>query len=368
MKHALLFLILFAGNIFAEIRFTETRFVEQEFANLPAVTVQMRNNGLIKTKFVKATTEENYGLWVALDGKTNDIYYKVLQDENQNAAVINLKKIDELVRNFIHENTDTLKKYLNDIIDFNQTNYYLKLIEKYISQIQIPTIRDISSGIFKLVDTEEVTINKTFAKAEFSKNLMGFDSLIKVWQKKYAISDQNISEVYHLGQRLQSYIDTHPANDSDKSYSNNFSFTLNPDQEPTHRPMLWNRNIVPTDIQKPYITHLFQGKNVLRKIIEAQSNISAQYSTVISAYVYLPPIDEQYGSYENLETFYERLNNLPGYLKEHSTGSILKPDANEKIKEKANETVTMVFDKIKEFQKQFHKQVDKVCDRIKSFF
>jgi len=369
MKQTLLFLLFFAGNIFAaEPKLVETSFAEQIFSNLPAVTLQMQNNGLIKTKFIKVQTEEKYGLWIALNGVTNNIHYRVLQDENQDSAMINIKEIEELVKNFIHENIETLKKYLNDIIDFNQANYYLKLIEDYISQTQIPTIRDINAGIFNLVDTKEVTINKTFAKAEFSKNLMGFDSLIKVWQKKYDISDQNRSEVYHLGQKLQSYIDTHPANDSDKSYSNNFSFTLNPDSEPAYRPMFWNRNIIPTDTQKPYITHLFQGKNTLSKILDAPSDLFTQYSTLLNAYVYLPPVDEQYGSYEKLKTFYERLNNLPNYLKQHSNGSILKPNANEKIKEKADETMTMVIDKIKELQEKFNEQIDKVCDKIKSFF
>ncbi|MCK4517359.1 hypothetical protein KAT92_01155 [Candidatus Babeliales bacterium] len=371
MRYSLLFLLVnyllfFAGTTFAA---ETSEFTETCFTNLPAVTLQMQNNGLIKTKFVKVQTEENYGLWIALDGKTNNIYYRVLQDENQNAAVINTKKIEEFVRNFIDKNTETLKKYVNDIIDFNQANYYLKLIEDYISQTQIPTIKDISAGIFNLVDTEEVIINKTFAKAEFSKSFMGFDNLIKVWQKKYDISDQNRSEVYHLGQKLQSYIDTHPANDSDKNYSNDFSFTLNPDQEPTHHPTSWNPNIIPTDTQKPYITHLFQTKNVLYKTINTpSSDLSTQYSMLLNAYVYLPPVDEQYGDYEKLETFHKKIEALPNYLKEHSNGSILKPDANEKIKEKANETMTMAIDKIKELQEKFNEQIDKVCDKIKSFF
>lgn len=337
---------------------------EQRIALLPAITLQMRNNGLVQTRFAKLFSEENYGLWIALDSQNNSLHCKVIQKED-GPTMIDVNKVTKQLTSFIKANENSIKAYLSDIINFQTAKHYLDLLKNYFQDTSIPTIRDLNTQLLKMGLKPEVLGEKNmYAEANFTKklrqDLFQIDNKINIWQKKYNISPQNMQEINHVYQTLQKYIDTHPINSSHISNSFSMSFDL---FDPTNID-----TAVQFEQQKPYTIQFAQINNVFIRKLTKKFNTAAEYKTTISAFFYLPPFAEFYGNTESIDQLKEKLKTISSFLKEHKQDSLFTPDAHEKIKEKANEVVSGIIAQIKKIQQLINTQIDGICERLKAVF
>lgn len=335
----------------------------KDLSGLPALTIQMHNNGLIQTKYAKIQSEENYGLWMAFDTVENKIHYRILQEPGASSH-INLSSIPNDIQTQISENKEIIKTYLDQIIDFQELEHYMKIIQDELSGIQFPTLGHLNTEFLHLSANPNMKdFHKTYAQVDFVRlwdhSRMMIKNEIRIWQKKLGLSPSNQQEINHVYQTVQRYIDTHPTNTNPQKINDQFSLALN----------LENFTDLPTThlLNQPYT---IQFANIQSKLFKRTfpNKAAAHYKTTMSAFFYLPPVEEQYAQRFAYQTFEEKLNTLMQKLEENKRKSIFKEGAFDLLKEKADGVVSMIIAQIKVHQEKLNSEIDKVCNKIKGIF
>lgn len=355
---------LFASLLAASFVFANAHATD--LSQFPAITFQMHNQGLLKTKYAKIQSEENYGLWIAFDNKESTIHYKIIQEEGAPAA-INLGSLKQTITTTIEENKQIIKSYLDEYIDLQEAKYYISLVQENLQGIQVPSIGSLNTELLNnATNHAPKDLNKTHVEVDFdrlwNRTRLRIASTIEIWQKKLGISPVNAQEINNLYQTVQRYIDTHPTNVNPQKYNDSFSLSLNFEN--------FSHNLYGSQLhesQKPHTVQFAQIKNWLVKKV-VKKDVAAEYKTTISAFFYLPPVEEQYGEKFSLSTVEEKIGILGKILEEKKRKSIFRENAFDKLKQQADGAVSLIIAQIKKQQVALNAKIDSVCNKLKSFF
>lgn len=343
----------------------------KDLSGLPALTIQMKNNGLLQTKYAKIQSEENYGLWMAFDNVENTIHYRVIQEPGA-PALIDLSTIQSDLITLFSQNKEIIKEYLEEIIDFQELKYYLQIIEDHLQGIQFPTLGHLNTEFLKLGNNPSLKdFHKTYAEVDcfrlWEENKLLVKNEINIWQKKLGLTPANQQEMNQAYQTVQRYIDTHPTNINPQNRTERFSLGLNLENF-TDIPL--TSGFYPQNhlLQQPYTIQFANIQSKLIKRVLPQEKVAAHYKTTMSVFFYLPPVEEQYAQEFDCKTLQEKIGTLTKTLEEKKRKSILKDGAIDFLKEKADGVISMVIEQIKKHQEILNNELDKICDKVKNFF
>lgn len=341
-------------------------------SDLPAITLQMHNRGTFHSKHIKIFTEEDYGVWIAINHKNNGIHYKILQNTDDNSSFINIDTYRIKIEEFISENKDTIIEYIKDIVDIQKAKECIEILEKEMYGAPIPTLADINASLLQACYNPSVSYNKTYGTAELSKEVdkakESFRHTIKIWQNKFDITDDNVQEIENLYQSITGHINAHPIHQmhqSNELCDYNYawdSFSLSLNQAPSYS------YSSPTESGNFYTLHFAEIANTISKTINSETNSFARYDSKVNAFVYLPPNKEQYGDDNAINDFRLRINKALKTISKHKANLLLKNNANEKIKDVVNESISRISNEIKKAQVKINHEIDKICNKLKNMF
>jgi hypothetical protein len=339
---------------------------------MPAITFEIKSNSIVKTKYSKLHSEVKYGLWVGLDHKNDALHYKVVQEDGQ-PAMINIKDISKKIIAEIKFYEPMLKEYLKEIVDFQVAKRYFRLIRNYFYDITFPRIGDISADLLHICKNRNLGDEETFVEVRYDKTVQKsyeqLSALILATEKALGLSPTNSKYIVNAYHKAIKLIDDHlyTTQQQISEIQDNelydfleperfFSFSItnpHPNDPINHKICTFQC----ASIKRFYIHKIINKHNALSKL-----------DAVISTFVYLPPIEDQYGSVGNLESFSDKVKDLGKFLEQNKQGELLLPGAKEKIKETANEAVSRIIDEIKKIQNVVNREIDRIVDRIKSIF
>jgi hypothetical protein len=398
----------------------------QNIEELPAITIQLNSQAIIKGKFAKMKTEVSYGVWIGLDHKNNSLIFKIIQDTN-NSTVINIDEIKAKIESIIFDNEDFLKKYLSDIVDIQELFYYMRSIQDYFNEVAFPSVGAFSSLLvneYVLGELNYTNANispdeklrepgRAFADIDIDKfTKISPNSLkinladrIRIWQKSLNIDKNNLSKINNIYKTLQRYIDNSIFNIQtinqetcscfglsacSKIIPSGFTSYIKDGKVSPTENNLTNRGYSyyqqdnsanyssmkfdpsgPFTIQFAEITNMYDKSPSTDLLSNKYVNIKTspyEVKTRIKAFYYFPPVPSQYEDWSTYKPFEEKLNDFEESLKKMKRNSIFKENAGKVIKEKANGIVTQVIDEVKKYQKKFNTEIDKVTNEIKNIF
>jgi hypothetical protein len=346
-------------------------YARQDLSLLPAITFEIHNKGLIKTKYSKIHSETNYGLWVALDHQNDSLHYKIVQEDGK-PSMINVKDISRKIIEEIKFYEPTIKEYLKEIVDFQVAKRYFLLLKNYFSDVPMPRLGDISAKILQHCQYYDVKDNEIYSEITLyhktiRKNYEKLESYINIIQKTLGLSPQNKDAINNAYNTAKKYLDEIQYSHDNTPFSYNYgglTYSCIPHfiQSVTPSCSNWLSDSNLTTFQCATINSF-----AIKKIIE-KPHSTTEIDTVIGAFAYLPPVPEQYGSVDNCKTFGEKIDELGDFLKQNKQGELLLPDAKEKIKEKADEAVSKIIDEIRNLQTVANREIEKIVEKIKNIF
>lgn len=365
LKKSLVTSMFFISSAFAS---TDQFAGANQFANLPAVTLQFKNEIKVSTKYAKLNTEQNFGLWIALDKENNTIISKIIQDPG-NSITMNLDKTVTDIKNQIKNNEASIKEYFKELIDFQELKYYLTLLNDYFADMQLPCVGDINEYLtlkglsYKPIDNKKIFANaslKGYVYPEFAN----IKKTIDIWGRKYNISNDNINEIDKIYRSIQQYIDNHIINNPNSYFSDNLSLSINsPDYTP------YGADQIVYDYQKPFTLQFAKIENTFLRETYDNSSSFAEDLTTLSCYCYIPQVtDNQAVQTTKFDNILEKIEGAQKFLEERKRNSILKPNAGEVAKREANRIVDIAVKEIHSLQAKLHNEIDKLCDKLKHIF